>query len=137
VVRRAIEDHDFAAVFEDEARITERWPTRVAGARRSRRPSDQLTGRVGEQAIAAQTLGGAGAVSSVTATSPRRSPVLRRREHECDRASRRREPLPAGRSAPPGAPAADSSHGQMRLRRVVDARGPVTREAVMRAPRLL
>ena len=30
VVRRAIEDRDFAAIFEDEARITERWPARVA-----------------------------------------------------------------------------------------------------------
>jgi hypothetical protein len=29
VVRRAIEDRDFAAIFEDEARITERWPARV------------------------------------------------------------------------------------------------------------
>jgi hypothetical protein len=28
--RRAIVDRDFAAVFEDEARITERWPVRVA-----------------------------------------------------------------------------------------------------------
>lgn len=29
VVRRAIEDRDFAAIFEDEARIKERWPARV------------------------------------------------------------------------------------------------------------
>jgi hypothetical protein len=29
VVRRAIEDPDFAAVFEDDARITERWPATV------------------------------------------------------------------------------------------------------------
>lgn len=29
VVRRAIEDRDFAAIFEDEARIRERWPARV------------------------------------------------------------------------------------------------------------
>jgi hypothetical protein len=29
VVRRAIEGRDFAAIFEDEARIQERWPARV------------------------------------------------------------------------------------------------------------
>lgn len=30
VVRRAIEDRTFAAIFEDEARITERWPATVS-----------------------------------------------------------------------------------------------------------
>jgi hypothetical protein len=29
VVRRAIEDREFAATFEDDARITERWPATV------------------------------------------------------------------------------------------------------------
>ena len=29
MVRRAVEDRDFAAIFEDEARIRKRWPARV------------------------------------------------------------------------------------------------------------
>jgi hypothetical protein len=55
-----------------------------------------------------------------------RSPALRRRERECDRASGKRVALSAGRSASPGPLRRTPRLRQMRSRRVVDARGPVT-----------
>ena len=66
-------------------------------------------------------------------SSPTRSPVLRRREHECDRASRGSEPLQAGQSASRGPLRRTPPLREMRLRRVIDARGPVTLQAVTAA----
>jgi hypothetical protein len=58
--------------------------------------------------------------------SPKRSPVRRRREHECDRASGKNAALqwPLGRPSAP--PRRTAPLAAMRSRKVVYARGPVT-----------
>jgi hypothetical protein len=62
-----------------------------------------------------------------SASSPKRSPVGRRQEHECDRASGRHVALPSGRwcvSRPRRGRTAPSA--AMRSRKVAYACGPVT-----------